>query len=306
MRRVVVTGMGCISPAGNNVKETWSALLEGKSGAGWITHFDASRHKTRFAAEVKGFDAAALFGPRDARKMDRFTQFATAATMTGGMTFKRKYITVKGLSFGGSVRFDRLSSSPGQCAQFDSLAYSNIYHSLGMDQAKDCMVYKCNVTSGLGRFTVSTPATPVADWTTPERDTIRRCTFHLGEQVTDGVHIVQIRGATKCVIDSNQVYIQMAPNLVNEIDPFIAFYMRNCEFKDNRWQVINSGGNHLFRWRDSTQFSPKAGRNGRSKIISRRTRRVTPPRGGSRSWSWNSHGNAPMCTCVFPLRPSSK
>ena len=81
MRRVVVTGMGCISPVGNNVKETWSALLEGKSGAGWITHFDASRHKTRFAAEVKGFDAAALFGPRDARKMDRFTQFATAATM---------------------------------------------------------------------------------------------------------------------------------------------------------------------------------------------------------------------------------
>jgi 3-oxoacyl-[acyl-carrier-protein] synthase II len=56
-------------------------LQEGKSGAGWITHFDASRHKTRFAAEVKGFDGVALFGPRDARKMDRFTQFAVAATM---------------------------------------------------------------------------------------------------------------------------------------------------------------------------------------------------------------------------------
>ncbi|HSJ89645.1 MAG TPA: beta-ketoacyl-ACP synthase II [Anaerolineales bacterium] len=81
MRRVVVTGMGCISPVGNTVKETWKSLLEGKSGAGWITQFDASRHKTRFAAEVKGFDAVALFGPRDARKMDRFTQFAVAATM---------------------------------------------------------------------------------------------------------------------------------------------------------------------------------------------------------------------------------
>src|SRR6266508_3424072 len=81
MRRVVVTGMGCISPVGNNVKDTWKSLLEGKSGAGMITHFDASRHKTRFAAEVKGFDGAALFGPRDARKMDRFTQFATGATM---------------------------------------------------------------------------------------------------------------------------------------------------------------------------------------------------------------------------------
>ena len=81
MRIVVVTGMGCISPVGNTVKETWKSLLEGKSGAGWITQFDASRHKTRFAAEVKGFDAVALFGPRDARKMDRFTQFAVAATM---------------------------------------------------------------------------------------------------------------------------------------------------------------------------------------------------------------------------------
>ncbi len=81
MRRVVVTGMGCLTPVGNNVPDTWQSLLAGKSGAGMITHFDASRHKTRFAAEVKGFDGAALFGPRDARKMDRFTQFATAATM---------------------------------------------------------------------------------------------------------------------------------------------------------------------------------------------------------------------------------
>lgn len=81
MRRVVVTGMGCVSPVGNNVKDTWSSLLAGKSGAGMITHFDASKHKTRFAAEVKGFDGTALFGPRDARKMDRFTQFATAAAL---------------------------------------------------------------------------------------------------------------------------------------------------------------------------------------------------------------------------------
>lgn len=81
MRRVVVTGLGCITPVGNNVKDTWEALLSGKSGAGMITHFDASRHKTKFAAEVKGFDPVAMFGPREARKMDRFTQLATAATM---------------------------------------------------------------------------------------------------------------------------------------------------------------------------------------------------------------------------------
>jgi len=80
-RRVVVTGMGCISPVGNNVKETWDSILAGKSGAGMITHFDASKHKTRFAAEVKGFDPVVLFGQREARKMDRFTQFATAVAI---------------------------------------------------------------------------------------------------------------------------------------------------------------------------------------------------------------------------------
>jgi 3-oxoacyl-[acyl-carrier-protein] synthase II len=80
-RRVVVTGLGCVSPVGNNVNETWEALLAGKSGAAPITQFDASNHKTRFAAEVKGFDATALFGAREARKMDRFTQFAAAATL---------------------------------------------------------------------------------------------------------------------------------------------------------------------------------------------------------------------------------
>src|SRR5512142_3122406 len=78
-RRVVVTGLGCISPLGLSVPETWSAILAGKSGAGPITHFDASQHKTRFAAEVKGFDPVALFGQREARKMDRFAQLAIAA-----------------------------------------------------------------------------------------------------------------------------------------------------------------------------------------------------------------------------------
>jgi 3-oxoacyl-[acyl-carrier-protein] synthase II len=80
-KRVVVTGLGCISPVGNSVDETWRALLAGKSGATDITHFDASRHKTRFAAEVKDFDGTVLFGVREVRKMDRFTQFALAATL---------------------------------------------------------------------------------------------------------------------------------------------------------------------------------------------------------------------------------
>lgn len=80
-KRVVVTGMGCVSPVGNTVEETWQALLAGKPGAANITRFDASQHKTKFAAEVKEFDGKALFGVREARKMDRFTQFAMAATL---------------------------------------------------------------------------------------------------------------------------------------------------------------------------------------------------------------------------------
>ncbi|WKZ49688.1 MAG: beta-ketoacyl-ACP synthase II [Anaerolineales bacterium] len=80
-KRVVVTGLGCVSPVGNTAAETWEALIVGKSGAAPITHFDASRHKTRFAAEVKGFDGPALFGAREARKMDRFAQLATAAAL---------------------------------------------------------------------------------------------------------------------------------------------------------------------------------------------------------------------------------
>src|SRR5512146_1599733 len=78
-KRVVVTGIGCVSPLGLNVQDTWSAWISGMSGAGPITHFDASQHKTRIAAEVKGFDPVARFGQREARKMDRFAQLAIAA-----------------------------------------------------------------------------------------------------------------------------------------------------------------------------------------------------------------------------------
>jgi len=80
-RRVVVTGLGCVSPVGNSAQETWEALLAGRSGAAAITRFDASRHKTKFAAEVKGFDAVEMFGAREVRKMDRYTHFALAAAL---------------------------------------------------------------------------------------------------------------------------------------------------------------------------------------------------------------------------------
>ncbi len=77
--RVVVTGVGCVTPLGNDIASTWRALLDGRSGVGPITLFDASEYKTRIAAEVKDFDPEALLGRREARRMDRFTQFAVAA-----------------------------------------------------------------------------------------------------------------------------------------------------------------------------------------------------------------------------------
>lgn len=80
-RRVAVTGLGAISPLGNSVQEFWTNVIAGKSGAGPITLFDASTFPTKFAAEVRGFDPTAYLSKKDARKMDRFSQFAYAAAM---------------------------------------------------------------------------------------------------------------------------------------------------------------------------------------------------------------------------------
>ena len=77
--RVVVTGMGCLSPLGNDLDSTWNALLQGTSGVDTITLFDPSDFKTQIAAEVKGFDAKKVLGVRLARRTDRFTQLALVA-----------------------------------------------------------------------------------------------------------------------------------------------------------------------------------------------------------------------------------
>lgn len=77
--RVVVTGMGCISPLGNDLSSTWAALLLGESGVDQITHFDTSDFKTKIAAEVKGFNAREALGAKLARRTDRFTQLALVA-----------------------------------------------------------------------------------------------------------------------------------------------------------------------------------------------------------------------------------
>ena len=75
-KRVVVTGLGALTPVGNSVSETWESLLQGKSGAGPITLFDASQFKTQFACEVKGFNPNDHFDRKEARRYDRYTQFA--------------------------------------------------------------------------------------------------------------------------------------------------------------------------------------------------------------------------------------
>ncbi|RYY56796.1 MAG: beta-ketoacyl-[acyl-carrier-protein] synthase II [Chitinophagaceae bacterium] len=76
LKRVVVTGMGALTPLGNSIDEYWDGLINGRSGADIITQFDASKFRTKFACEVKNFDPVAYLDRKEARKIDRFTQFA--------------------------------------------------------------------------------------------------------------------------------------------------------------------------------------------------------------------------------------
>lgn len=76
LRRVVITGIGALTPIGNTVQEYWKSLIEGKSGAAPITHFDCSKFKTRFACELKNFNVENFIERKEARKMDPFTQYA--------------------------------------------------------------------------------------------------------------------------------------------------------------------------------------------------------------------------------------
>ena len=76
LKRVVVTGLGALTPLGNSVPEYWNALLAGTSGANLITRFDASKFKTRFACELKGFNIEDHLERKEARKMDPYTHYA--------------------------------------------------------------------------------------------------------------------------------------------------------------------------------------------------------------------------------------
>jgi 3-oxoacyl-[acyl-carrier-protein] synthase II len=80
LKRVVVTGIGALTPIGNSLQEYWNGLINGVSGADFITNFDASKFKTRFACELKGFDPLQYLDKKEARKLDRFTQIALGAS----------------------------------------------------------------------------------------------------------------------------------------------------------------------------------------------------------------------------------
>ncbi|MFC1956716.1 beta-ketoacyl-ACP synthase II [Chloroflexota bacterium] len=80
-RRVVITGLGVISPVGLTIPEMWQSLISGKCGINCISNFDVTDFKTKYASEVKGFDPCDYVGPKEASRMDRFTQFAVAASL---------------------------------------------------------------------------------------------------------------------------------------------------------------------------------------------------------------------------------
>src|SRR6476646_10817144 len=81
LKRVVVTGLGAITPLGNTVTDYWDNLLKGVSGAAPITRFDASKFKTRFACEVKGFNAENFMERKEARKIDPFSQYGIVSAI---------------------------------------------------------------------------------------------------------------------------------------------------------------------------------------------------------------------------------
>lgn len=114
LKRVVVTGLGALTPVGNTVAETWENLKNGVSGAGPITHFDASKFKTQFACEVKGFNANDFIDRKEARKMDLYEQYAIVAAMEAvkdsGMDLetvdKNRIGVILGVGIGGIHTFE--------------------------------------------------------------------------------------------------------------------------------------------------------------------------------------------------------
>lgn len=91
LKRVVVTGMGAVTPLGNTTEETWKNLIEGVSGAGPITHFDASLFKTQFACEVKDFNVGDYIDRKEARRMDLVHPICFGCSQNGCRRFRHGF-----------------------------------------------------------------------------------------------------------------------------------------------------------------------------------------------------------------------
>ena len=107
LRRVVVTGLGAITPIGNDIRSFWDGLVSGKSGADQITYFDTSKFKTQFACELKGFDVLNHFDRKEARKLDRFAQYAIVcsdeALKDSGLNLEKVDKTRVGVIWGSGI-----------------------------------------------------------------------------------------------------------------------------------------------------------------------------------------------------------
>lgn len=130
-RRVVITGLGAITPLGQDKKELWTSLCNGKSGIGYVTAFDTSQHEICIAGEIKDFDPGKWFNVKQERRLDRFTQFATAAAILAvedsGIDFEKadrnRVGTIIGTGIGGILEIEAqhkilLSKGPSRVSPF--------------------------------------------------------------------------------------------------------------------------------------------------------------------------------------------
>lgn len=236
---------------------TWDVTPTGIGNASLVTA-NANAMPGDLIRLAPGIYSTSLNPARSGTASSRITYVGNlanpAAVVVNSTTLNRRYVSIKGVRFNGNFSLDRVDAI--NYAQFDSVGWCEVANTLSIGGAKDNVVYKVNVTSGNGNFNLAVPSVPVAAFTIPERNIIRRCTMNLGLQQTTGNHVVMIKGAQRCVIDSNQIFITMSSAITAETDPLIAFYMKWCEFKDNRWRVHSMhNADHLFRWRDSTMFN---------------------------------------------------
>jgi 3-oxoacyl-[acyl-carrier-protein] synthase II len=161
-RRVVVTGTGVISPLGNETGQFWENLVAGKSGAGPITRFDASAYETRFACEVKEFSTEGIVDRKDAKRMDRFVQFAVAACheaiRSAGLDLAKENLervgVILGSGIGGMETFETqhrtlIERGPGRVSPFfipmmiSDMAAGQVSIQFGLKGPNFCTVSAC-------------------------------------------------------------------------------------------------------------------------------------------------------------------